>query len=165
VAHADLMPTLLDLAGVATPAHATGRSLAVLLDPAGQAREPGEALIVSEAWGIQLGGPAPALAARQGRFKLMRSKTGAGFVDALFDLDADARERSDLGRAGARALDADAAAARARLAAALDAHEAEAELTRRAMAGAVGREEGGDAAPLPLDPDREAKLRALGYIE
>lgn len=164
VAHADVMPTLLELASVDAPAHARGRSLAARLgegvESAG-APAPGP-IIVSEAWGLHLGGEMPALSARQGGYKLMRTKTPAGVVDELFDLDRDGRERTNLAKTGARPLAPVAAAALRRLSAALDAYAAETAVQRAALAGAHG--EGRDQ-DLPLDPDREAKLRALGYIE
>jgi arylsulfatase A-like enzyme len=143
--HLDLLPTMLDLAGVPTPAAAHGRSFAALLR--GEAMEPSERLRVSGSWTLPAGFSVPAFALRSGSWKLMRVTRDGKVIDRLYDLAADPSEQSDV---GAREV-----------------------IRRQALSHLLTRyqaEEGRAGAPseprvAPLDPEREDMLRALGYIE
>jgi hypothetical protein len=90
----------------------------------------------------------PSLAVRSGERKLVRYGSPDGIRHELYDLAADPREQTNL-------FDAAPGAAEPLLSL-LEAHDRE-----RARAGAATAP---DAFPA-LDPDREAKLRALGYVE
>jgi arylsulfatase A-like enzyme len=163
VAHVDLMPTLLELVGVTPPASLQGRSFAPLLRAgAGDASAAAPAPIFSEAWyrwgslpgGKRIAVAQPTFAVRVGDRKLIRVPRGAGFGYAYYDLAADPGERVDLA-----AREREAAG---ELRALLDAYPAGAAAARAAL------EAGGPAAPAAapaLDPEREEKLRALGYVE
>jgi len=162
--HADLMPTLLELAGLDAPPHSIGRSFAShLLTSGGRiARPDGEAPRVSEAWGRFVGARSPALAARLGRYKMLKTQTESGAEYELFDLEHDRRERQNLIDAPEAPATPGLDGARRTLREALDAYGDQAAATRRNLGAG---QPGNAAAPRPIDPDREAKLRALGYIE
>ena len=145
LAHLDLLPTMLDLAGVPIPAAAHGRSFASLLR--GEATELSERLRVSGSWTLPAGFSVPAFALRSGSWKLMRVTRDGEVIDRLYDLAADPSERSDV---GAREVE------RTRALSLL--------LTRyQAEAGRAGAPS--EPSAVPLDPEREDMLRALGYIE
>ncbi|MFP6627482.1 MAG: sulfatase [Myxococcota bacterium] len=157
----DLMPTLLDLMGVAASGGEMGRSQAALVEGA---PEPDvvERAIYSEAWaerayraeGFDLI-PQPTLALRLRGRKLVRSRTDSEdptrYRYELYDLVADPLERNDLYPHDPSAADD--------LLRILRRYE-------RAVKGRHARlaSPATDSEPR-LDPDLEEKLRALGYLE
>jgi len=149
VHHVDLMPTILTLAGVGIPAGLHGYDVAFWRP--GPHRPAGEPLF-SASWMLPRGLEAPAFSVRDGNLKLISHGDARGRHDAVYDLDADADERTP------RSDDAEAR----RLGEALDAWRvrmaAEAEQRR---SGAEGEHD----ATTTADPDREDKLRELGYID
>lgn len=161
--HIDLMPTLLEWAGVDAPAHITGLSFADMLRPGDPGSAAGsERVMVSEAWVAASGTKPPSLAIRKGRRKLMRIERSGGEVTyQYFDLERDPGEVADLySELG------DEAAIRS-LRELADDYVATAEALRARInesSAALGSPEG-EFEAAPLDPEREAKLRALGYIE
>jgi arylsulfatase A-like enzyme len=157
VGHADLMPTLLELLEVPVPQGLAGRSLRGLLAEAGAEPEPRP--VYSESWGdFQPGGPGaggrvftpPSLAVRSGGRKLVRYRSPQGTRHELYDLASDPGERIDLFGSDPHVAEP--------LLSLLEAHARE---LVRAREGAAPAE----PAPPSLDPDREEKLRALGYVE
>ncbi len=152
IAHVDLMPTLLDLAGVEPPAHVEGSSFANLLGGAAQDADGDPRPLFSEAWVLPERFEPPSLAVRLGDRKLLRYRTAKGDAYELYDLKADPGERNDLYDAGSGAA--------ADLRTLLDDYERGVR-TRRAALGIDF-----ETAPrVLLDPDREQKLRALGYVD
>jgi len=156
VGHVDLLPTLLELLDAPPLPSATGTSFAALVrgrsDATAEARRP----LFAETWfraGFGAAGPQPveqpSYAVRVGSRKLVRLRDGEGFRYAYYDLARDPGERHDL-------YPEDPAAAED-LRALLDAHPQRLAGQRAAVVGG--------AAERPLDPEREAQLRALGYLE
>ncbi|MEX2210970.1 MAG: sulfatase-like hydrolase/transferase [Gaiellaceae bacterium] len=95
VSHVDLGPTLLELAGL-PPLSAQGVSLAKSVE---SGVEPPEHAVAMEV-GVTPGVPTvPQHAIRDGRWKLITSFEDARVVDALYDLEADPKERHNLARA------------------------------------------------------------------
>jgi arylsulfatase A-like enzyme len=157
----DLMPTLLDLMGVASSGAEMGRSQAALVEGAEEPEDSVRA-IVSEAWAeraYRAEGfdviPQPTVALRLGSRKLVRTRTDAGdpnrFRYELYDLAADPQERDDL-----YPDDPDAADDLVRF---LDRYD----VAVKALHARLG-EPAASPTP-PVDPDLEEKLRALGYLE
>ena len=152
--HLDLMPTVLDLLGVDAPAPHQGRSVTSLLDeePAGGAEHAGP--IFSAVWALPPGLRPPALAVRRGSRKLIRYESAEGTRLLYFDLDRDPLELTDLSSEREREA--------AELEALLDRYVNEAGRLRERLRA----EDGGELRPpdpVP-DPEREEKLRALGYL-
>lgn len=154
VGHIDLMPTLLDLVGVPIPESVDGRSLADRVRGAGV---PEIAPVFSEAWYPWGRGPdeatpieQPTLAVRLGERKLVRRRTEQGFEYAYYDLSTDPGERND------RYAEAEEETR--------DLRRLLAAYTESAAAKLGTGDRAPDAAPL-LDPERKAKLEALGYVE
>ncbi len=137
----DLLPTLLDAAGVAAPAGGDGVSLLPLL----LERESAPALAAELARRSRLSELGPLVALRRGAHKLIRARDGSS--EELYDLARDGRE------ARARRAGDAAPSWRAPLAA-----ELEARLRREGPRA-------GSAAPAEAEADFEARLRALGYVE
>ncbi len=155
VAHIDLMPTLLELLGVEVPAHVQGRSFRERL-PRSASRAP-ERPHFSEAWALPDGFEPPALAVRRGARKLIRYRESGREHFVYYDLASDPGETRDL--YGERAEEAEE----------LRVLLAEYEREARRLRGELGR---GPSSATPaagsdtqLDPEREEKLRALGYLE
>lgn len=151
VAHVDLMPTLLALVDLEPPSHMEGSSFAELLDAATPDGDGAPKPLFSEAWVIPEGLEPPSLAVRLGDRKLLRYRTAAGDAYLLYDLKADPGERNDLYAAQNESA--------ADLRVLLDRYERDIH-ARRAELGSSARA----APPVLLDPEREEKLRALGYI-
>ena len=155
--HVDLMPTLLELAGIPLPEAAMGRSFAHQLRAHAQAAAEDAVPLYAEAWHF---GPVarlgPPLAVRVGHRKLIRTPTTAGAAYEYYELARDPREERNLfGTAGAATSDLEERIER--YAAEVAARVAKRRDERSARPGAADE-------PV-IDPDREAKLRALGYIE
>jgi arylsulfatase A-like enzyme len=152
--HLDLMPTVLDLLGVRAPSPLEGRSVTSLLDeePAGGSEDARP--IFSAVWSLPPGLPPPALAVRRGSRKLIRYEDADGTRLLYFDLDRDPLELTDLSREREREA--------AELEGLLDRYVNEAGRLREWLRA----EDGGELRPpdpVP-DPEREEKLRALGYL-
>jgi arylsulfatase A-like enzyme len=94
VSHIDLAPTLLDLAGLPEPLRGwQGTSLSASVSAGG---EPPAHPVVMEV-GVTPGVPTvPQHAIRDGRWKLITSLSDERVVDALYDLEADPREKRNL---------------------------------------------------------------------
>jgi arylsulfatase A-like enzyme len=97
VSHVDLAPTLLDLAGLPEPVPGwQGVSLAESVRSGG---EPSAHPVAMEV-GVTPGVPTvPQHAIRDGRWKLITSLADSRVADALYDVDADPRERRNFARA------------------------------------------------------------------
>jgi arylsulfatase A-like enzyme len=152
VAHVDLMPTLLDLAGVELPAHVEGHSFAKLLGGAAPDGDGDPQPLFSEAWVLPERFEPPSLAVRLGNRKLLRYSSAGEITYELYDLKADPGEQNDLYGTGSESA--------ADLRTLLDDYE----LGVRARRAELGSS-AGTARPVLLDPDREQKLRALGYVD
>jgi arylsulfatase A-like enzyme len=165
----DLMPTLLELLDVPAPAGMIGRSLAPLLDGSPAASERGDPLITSESWahrasadGGGIDAVIPALAFRQGRYKLIRVRDDDGFLYELYDLERDPGEKTNLLDAGdplPPALQALSEKLR-RVAQEYERHEA-----RIAKELELPPLETDAFEPDAISPERLEALRMLGYIE
>jgi arylsulfatase A-like enzyme len=159
----DLMPTLLELLGVPPVDRVMGRSFADLVRGGAPGAGWPERPLFSEAWrterfGVGLQGrirsarvATPSYAVRKGDRKLIRYRHGAGFRYSYYDLAEDPREMRDLYSA-----DPDAASDLRSLIE--DYVEAAAELYD-------SRVRSPECEAPPLDPEREERLRALGYLE
>jgi arylsulfatase A-like enzyme len=138
--HIDLLPTVLELLGIASPPAARGRSLALSLLGNESIDQP-ERPIFSESWTVQPPYLPPGISVRLGRHKLLSFRTAAGPGVHLFDLGNDPGEQRNI-----------ASAAPQRVRVMLKLLDEYRTLTRRG-----GRE-------VRVDPDLEKKLRALGYV-
>ncbi|MBC8293723.1 MAG: sulfatase [Proteobacteria bacterium] len=166
VSHIDIMPTILEIAGVGGSGQARGLSLVKLLDGerTGDLRDRS---LFSEGWTSQILYSdmkrglfdKPALSVRIAGDKLHRYRNGDEFSYEYFDLNDDPGETNDLLVSGAAVSGTARAVELRRL---VDGHLDEAAVVRsELLSGRV------DVAPDEnfLDPAREEKLRALGYIE
>jgi arylsulfatase A-like enzyme len=154
----DLMPTLLELAHASAPPGLMGRSFASLLRGDGDASEFANRPIISEAWWqlaiTATGGKrleVPIFAVRRGNRKLLRWPQGSDFRFAYYDLASDPGERRDLYDPD----DPDAASLRELLHGYPDQMAA---LRQALLSGELPSE-------VQPDPERQEKLRALGYLE
>jgi len=162
VAHIDLMPTILDLLGVAQPPALEGLSLASLLRGSGdEVAFVGRPLYSESRGGVMLGPDrtllpflAPAFLVRVGDRKLVRYRAeNGGFRYEYYDLAADPLEAVDLYPSRAQeARD---------LWELLETHEQRGR-ERRAR---IDRDSPTGTQRVLLDPRQEEKLRALGYIQ
>ena len=96
VSHVDLAPTLLDLAGLPEPV--PGWQGVSLAESVRSGAEPPEHAVAMEV-GVTPGVPTvPQHAIRDGRWKLITSLEDPRVADALYDLEADPKERHNLAR-------------------------------------------------------------------
>jgi arylsulfatase A-like enzyme len=95
VSHVDLAPTILDLAGAEPGTGWQGQSLAGSIRGGG---EPAERPVAMEIAGEPKMPPVRQRAVRDGRHKLITSFDDPRWVEALYDLEADPRERTNLAR-------------------------------------------------------------------
>jgi arylsulfatase A-like enzyme len=166
VTHIDLMPTLLEWAGIDAPTHISGQSLLPLLSDGTPSEHVEQGRVtVSEAWGGGAGLQRPALAFKQGRHKLLRFVgVGNEVVYRYYDLEADPGEQEN--RYAEMSEDDDVRALRELAEGYGSAAEALRTRARLPSAGeTASRQASEQPEPPPLDPEREAKLRVLGYIE
>lgn len=167
VGHTDLMPTILDLLGIAPVEVAMGRSLAAIVR--GETDRIDAAPLYSEAWyetAMLAGGQTrkldqPSIAVRHGDRLLIRSNASqGGFAYRYFHIATDPEERRD--------LFADRAQEVADLVELLAGYEPLMEGLRRRADTARGRFGGARGAvpgQVDIDPAVAEKLRALGYVE
>ncbi len=169
VAHTDLMPTVLSLLDIESPAVMMGRSLVEILR--GNADALADAPLYSEAWyqTVMLAGgatrriPQPSIAVRQGDRKLIRSEGpgGAGYSYRYYDLAADPHEMVDLYPKDPGAVED--------LRELLASYEPLMGAMRKRSADARNRFSQGASKNAPtdleVDPAIAEKLRALGYVE
>lgn len=161
VAHVDLMPTILELAGVAPPSQGMGTSLAALLR--GEAAPPAmahrplygesrvEVAIDSKFEPIPI--TPPGFLVQRGLEKLARYRRDGGFAYEYYDLATDPGEQHN--------RFADNPQGVAELKPLVDGYE------NLCLAAALNA---GDTSPgqqqkIPLDPAAQEKLRALGYLK
>jgi arylsulfatase A-like enzyme len=178
VTHLDMMPSLLELVGARIPSHVEGRSLSAQLMAAGAASR-GAAVpaarpdfSVSESWALPKQLTPPAVSLRRGSRKLIQSRRpGAEARYQYYDLGEDPKEERDL--RAERPKEAE------ELIQQLEDYQRQARARHQRLVGGgvtspsrpgktdePGAEPEGRALVEPrLDPDREEKLRALGYIE
>jgi arylsulfatase A-like enzyme len=157
VGHADLMPTLLELAGIPDSRGGMGRSFASVLR--GVAGDQDDVPVYSETWitvgtdakGRRVSVPQPTLAVQVGSRKLIRRPhaDGDGFRYQYFDRSRDPGERDDLWPSQQRAA--------RDLRELLDHYTAYANRFRPAPHPSEGVVE-------RIEPSRIEKLRALGYV-
>ena len=148
VGHIDLMPTILALAGVATPPQNSGRNILAPF-PAGSSSQDiarfseshVESGIDSNYEKVEV--LPPAYLVQQGSHKLARYRAGDSFRYEAYDVDRDPAERSNLFAGGGADID--------RLRKAVDGYE------DSCVAEPAQR--------LELEPEREQKLKALGYLQ
>ena len=155
----DLMPTLLGLSDVPAPSGLMGRSIAGLVLGRGDAVPFWERTLYSEAWftaGITASGRVkvaqPTFSARRGTHKLIRYLEGEGARWVYYDLARDPGEREDR-------YDPDDSEV-AQLHEGLERYAEQ----MKSLRIALEREQKLSVWP-PLDPQRDEKLRALGYLD
>ncbi|MBI1816111.1 MAG: sulfatase [Deltaproteobacteria bacterium] len=161
VGHVDLMPTILELAGVAGVRQMTGVSLVPLLQ--GKRASASPRVLFSEAWGASGNGPdyEPILFERPGYLAQLGTRKLCRYLDLqrqpfypFYDLATDPGEKKDI-------YDTHAAEV-ADLRTLLDTYDATCLATKTSLAGAAA---GVKAEQAKLQPEQEEKLRALGYIK
>jgi arylsulfatase A-like enzyme len=163
--HADLFPTLAELAGAAVPAGLPGSSLVPFVRASASSRVLPPRTLVSESWSplaIAFGGvrrpfPGPAFAATLWPRKLARYQFPDGSVKyELYNLATDPAERANLWPL--------AAASSTDLREVVDRRQAigaDAQRSRKAKVGTAGN----PAEAPAVDPAVQEKLKALGYVE
>jgi arylsulfatase A-like enzyme len=154
--HVDIMPTILELAGIPVPQDVLGRSFADSV----RGREAGGAsasrVRTSVAWALPDGISAPAFVVRDERFKVIRYEREGETLFECFDLEKDPGEQVNLCIEGPT----DDVA---KLLSSLTDYEVEMKAKRTSLSGV--RDDWAEAEKTLLAPEQEAQLRALGYIE
>jgi hypothetical protein len=150
------MPTILDWLDLSVPSHVRGTSYLPLLTTS--AVDPGARAILSESLAVPPGIEAPAIALRRGDHKLIRARATDGrIVSHYFDLASDPGERHP--------RDARRHETGRRLIEELEAILREHDRVRPRLRAEEAPAQSGTIEAQPMDPAREEKLRALGYIE
>jgi arylsulfatase A-like enzyme len=156
----DLMPTVLELADLEPASEAHGRSLVPLLRGAAVDPEPWMSrAIYSEAWQdsavttVPVEVKQPTFSVRRGDRKVIRYRSNGGYRYSYFNLGTDPRERFELYPQRTEEV--------ADLRRMLDQYEP----ISMELRAALQIEADDDAEADALDPEREEKLRALGYID
>lgn len=160
----DLMPTILDLAGVPKPEQAMGVSLADLLRNESPAHAAPERRLFSEAWVDIAMLPdqslmkveRPGFMVQVGTRKLARYRRDGGFAYELYDVAQDPQERHNLYEDGAK----DAVDLRAEI----DGYQNTCTTTIATLAASSRSAASTAPRRVQLDPAQEEKLRALGYL-
>lgn len=159
--HIDLMPTLLDLAGLPIPGHVLGTNFADaargLTSQADSVSEP--RVRTSASWTIPTEFQPPAFAIRQENFKVIRFEMGGATIFKCFDLEKDPGEERNLCRDGRPNEEA------SELSLSLDAYQSAMEALRISLAGEILDDVEIEIEKVSLPPEVEAQLRALGYIQ
>ncbi len=153
----DIMPTVLDLAGVDPPAAAMGVSLVPALT---SGHAPADRHLFTESWAQDVCPgktfERPGFVVRTGHSKLARYRRDGAFVYERYDLATDRLERTN--RYDPQAGDA------AALRALVDRYQEDCRL-RAKMLQTSKRASGPAKDSVPLDDRQREKLRALGYVE
>lgn len=165
VGHIDLMPTILDLAGVAKSAQLMGTSFSHRLQATAPNPAAGAGPHFSEGWGHVAAGPnyeavpfeAPAYMVQVSNHKLMRYRHNGSFVYEYYDLEDAAVEGKN--------LYAERAADVGDLRTVLDTYENTCKAAAMNLAMQSQRPVTQGPEPVQLDPAQEEKLRALGYVK
>ncbi|MBI4517294.1 MAG: sulfatase-like hydrolase/transferase [Deltaproteobacteria bacterium] len=158
VGHVDLMPTILELAGVKGAGQGTGTSLVSLLrDPAAEAALAPRALFAEAALpSFEQPHRRPTYMMQIGTRKFLRSWRGGLPVYECYDLAADAGELRNLCAASGKPTD--------KLAERLDHYEEDCRAQLAGLAQRAAQPVGVAPAEVHLAPEHEEKLRALGYL-
>jgi len=156
--HVDIMPTILDLAGIPIPEHALGESFADSVRDTDAQGETGTAsrIRISASWIVPPGTSVPAFAIRNRHLKAIRYQTGPETKVECFDIENDPKEKVDLCAEGPTE---EATQLLERLGVYESAMEA-----KRLSLGGEGLDES-EADAVSLSPEQEAQLRELGYVE
>lgn len=164
VGHIDFMPTILDLAGVAKPAHVQGVSFTDQLRDGSPDVAGTERAFFCEAWAETAVGPGyelveferPAYLVQIGNRKLARYRRHDGFEYKYYDLANDPAERSNGN--GATAAPAD-------MREMLDTYDTNCAAAALSLAQQGQTQGATTPEAVRLSPAEEEKLRALGYIK
>ncbi len=156
--HIDLMPTILELANIPIPEHVLGTSFAGAVHgtDSGPRAATSDRVRTSAVWAVPDGISVPVFAIRDQRLKLMVYQEADETRLKCFDLGRDPDERADLCSDGPTAE-------ATQLLSHLETYKSKMEASRVALAGE--RPDGENGPTLPVSPDQEARLRALGYVE
>ena len=165
VGHIDVMPTILELAGVPIPSQATGVSLVPLLRGDAVSKRMVNRPLFSEAWSdwamladyTPMAFERPGFMVQVGSRKLSRYRRDGKMVYELYDLAHDPGEKKNI----FDEQNADIAALRRQL----DEYESSAKSRAMKMALAQYRKPSGTPTPVHLDAGQKEKLRALGYLK
>ena len=161
VRHIDFMPTLLELVGARIPAQARGDSFARLVWGSEQERDWKSVPIFSSSWLVPelkaRGAKPPSYSVQLGSRKLVRYLTDDGYRYEYYELGEDPGEMTNLYRATSEDV--------RELEDLLDTYVATNRSLRAQLHSAGPHEISALGSELDLDPRREEKLRALGYLE
>lgn len=163
-AHIDIMPTILDLAGVDQILEIQGKSLAQGIRngklPKGPSRpaysEAHSKMAIKRGQSLQRV-ERPSYSVRSGDQKLHRYRTTSGFRYEFYDLTSDPNERINLYKEKPQTL--------SELKGLLDGYEETCRASQIALRLKNKNEDPNSGEKARLDPEQEEKLRALGYLE